>query len=228
MEENMAEGASSEKPVRKVRKTLLRKMLSPVLKMKKRTLVGGILLLLLIGSGVYVYLEKKSWFTAALVNGSPVSRLSVIQELEKQGGKDVLESLITKKLITDEVRRLKVVIKRVDIDAELKKTEDQVSSQGGTLDEALAQQGMTREDLSKQILMKKQIEFMLEDRAAVSDEDVEKYLQENKLTPTKNMNAEELKNQVRDQLQSTKFNTEAQKLIADLREKADVVRYIEY
>ncbi len=228
MEEDVVEKHSSEKSARKVRKMTLKKVLSSVSKMEKGMLVGGVLLVVLIGMGVYVYLEKKSWFVAAVVNGSPVSRLSVIQELEKQGGKEVLENMIMKKLITDEVHRLKVVIKRADIDAELKKTEEQIVSQGGTLDDALAQQGVTREDLLEQILMKKQIEHILGDKMIVSDEEIEQYVKENKLAPTKNMNAAELKNQVRDQLQSTKFNTEAQKLIADLREKAYVVRYIEY
>ena len=82
--------------------------------------------------------------------------------------------------------------------------------------------------MMEQILMKKQIEHILGDKMRVSDEEIEQYVKENKLAPTKNMNAAELKNQVRDQLQSTKFSTEAQRLIADLREKADVVRYIEY
>ena len=228
MEEDVVGGNSFEKTARKIRKTTLKKVLSSVSKVKKGMLVGGILLVVLIGMGVYVYFEKKSWFMAALVNGSPVSRLSVIQELEKQGGKEVLENMIMKKLITDEVHRLKVVIKRADIDAELKKTEEQIVSQGGTLDDARAQQGVTREDLLEQILMKKQIEHILGDKMRVSDEEIEQYVKENKLAPTKNMNAAELKNQVRDQLQSTKFSTEAQRLIADLREKADVVRYIEY
>lgn len=228
MEEDVVEKHSSEKSARKVRKTILRKILWSVSKMKKGTFAGIALLLVVIGMGVYVYFEKKAWFTAAVVNGSPVSRFSVIQELEKQGGKDVLENMITKKLITDEVHRLKVVIKKADIDAELKKAEEQVTSQGGTLDEALAQQGMTREDLLEQILLKKQLEHILDDKITVSDEEIDQYLKENKLAPTKNMNATELKNKVRDQLQSTKFNTEAQKLIADLHEKADIVHYVEY
>lgn len=228
MEEDVVEKHSSEKSARKVRKTILRKILWSVSKMKKGTFAGIALLLVVIGMGVYVYFEKKAWFTAAVVNGSPVSRFSVIQELEKQGGKDVLENMITKKLITDEVHRLKVVIKKADIDAELKKAEEQVTSQGGTLDEALAQQGMTREDLLEQILLKKQLEHILDDKITVSDEEIDQYLKENKLAPTKNMNATELKNKVRDQLQSTKFNTEVKRLIADLHEKADIVHYVEY
>ena len=143
-------------------------------KMKKGTFVGAILLLVLIGSVAFVYFMKKSWFIAATVNGTLVSRVSVIQELEKQGGKSVLDDMIMKMLIRDEVHRLKIVIKRSDIDAEIKTTESQVTSQGGTLDEVLEQQGMTRDDLTEQVLMKKQLEQILADKIQVSDEEINK------------------------------------------------------
>ncbi len=41
----------------------------------------------------------KGQFIAATVNGSSISRWSLIQELEKQSGKSTLDTMITKKLI---------------------------------------------------------------------------------------------------------------------------------
>ncbi len=217
-----------EKPSKRAKKTILKRILSSVLKMKMKTFTTSVVLFIVIVLAGYIYFEKKAWFVAATVDGSPVSRLSVIRELEKQGGKDVLENMITKKLLADEIHRLKIVVKKADIDAEVKKAEDLVSSQGGTLDEALEQQGMTRQDLIEQILMKKQLEQILAEKIVVSDEEIDAYLKENRLAPTKNMNAAELRTQVQEQLRSTKFSTEAKKMIADLHEKAAIVHYVAY
>src|SRR3990167_10320737 len=89
----------------------------------------------------------KGFFVAATVNGSPVSRLSVIKELEKQGGKQALEAIINKKLIETELNKQKVTVTKEEVDAEIDKIKSQVISQGGTLEMALAQQGMTEEKL---------------------------------------------------------------------------------
>ena len=85
----------------------------------------------------------KGIFVAATVNGSPISRLSVVKELEKQGGKQALGAIIDKKLIETELNKQKMSVTPAEIDEEIKKIEAQVSSQGGTLEMALAQQGMT-------------------------------------------------------------------------------------
>ncbi len=76
-----------------------------------------------------VYYEK-GLVVAATVNGSPISRFAVIQELEKKSGKAALDSLITKKLIDEEASKKGVVITDVDVQTELGAIEKQVTSQG--------------------------------------------------------------------------------------------------
>ena len=66
----------------------------------------------------------KGIFVAATVNGSPISRLSVIQELEKQGGKQTLEAIIDKKLIETELSKQKVTATKDEVDAEIDKIKD--------------------------------------------------------------------------------------------------------
>ena len=57
----------------------------------------------------------KSIFFAALVNGTPIMRYSVIKELEKQNGKQALESLITKKLILQTAKKKNIEVKQSDL-----------------------------------------------------------------------------------------------------------------
>src|SRR3989339_1797585 len=89
--------------------------------------IGGAVILI-----VVALFFAKGIFVAATVNGSPISRLSVIQELEKQGGKQTLEAIIDKKLIETELSKQKVTATKDEVDAEIEKIKTQVTAQGGT------------------------------------------------------------------------------------------------
>jgi len=175
--------------------------------------------------GAYYF---KSLFVAATVDGTPISRLSIVRELEKKAGKNVLDTLITKKLIEDEVKKQGIIVKSEDVESEIKKIEAQVTAQGGTLEQALSGQGMTDADLWEQIMINKELEQLLADKITVSDEEINQYLSTNKIAPTKGVSSDDLKNQTREQLKGQKFNTEAAKLIDDLRAKATIKYYTQY
>lgn len=174
------------------------------------------------------FITFKGLFIAATVNGSPISRLSVVQELEKQSGKNVLDTMITKKLIESEIKKEKVVVAPADIDAEIKKVEAQVGAQGGTLDEALAGQGMTMADLREQIMINKALEQILADKTAISDEEVNQYLSTTKMPVAKGVSSADQVNQVREQLKGKKFSTEATQWVSDLKTKAAITYYVPY
>jgi hypothetical protein len=200
----------------------------PMPKLKKKTIIMLVLIVVVVAGASYIAYAKRGWFIAATVNGSPISRLAVVQDLEKQAGKQALDAMITKKLIADEMKKIGVVVKSEAVDAEVKKAEEQVAGQGVTLEEALTQQNMTLDDLREQIMIKKELEQALVDKLAVSDADVDQYIKDNKMVPAKGVVSDALKSQVRSQLQSQKFSTEAQAYIADLRAKALIVHYVNY
>lgn len=170
----------------------------------------------------------KGIFVAATVNGSPISRLSVIQELEKQGGKQALEAIIDKKLIETELNKQKVIATKEEIDAEIKKIEAQVANQGGTLEMALAQQGMTEEKLREQITIQKKLEKLLADKVAVTETEIDTYIKDSKATPPKDVKMEDFRKQISDQLKGQKFQQEAQKWVADLTANAKIKYYVNY
>lgn len=167
-------------------------------------------------------------FVAATVNGSPISRFAVIGELEKQSGKQTLDSLVTKKLIEAEVNKNNITVSQADIDAEVKKIEQQVAGQGGTLDMALQQQGMTREQFLEQITVQKKLEKLLADKTAVTDQEVDAYIKDNKVTPPAGQKIEDVKAQLKSQLQQKKFNEVAQQWITDLKTNAKIKFYVNY
>lgn len=183
----------------------------------------GICIALVIAAGYYF----KGLVIAATVNGKPVSRLSIVQKLEKQGGKGTLDNLITETLIQNEAQKKGVSISDQEVDDEIKKIEVTVTQQGGTLDQALLQQGMNREMLKENIKTQKLVEKLLSDKLEITDEEVMAYLNENKTELPKG-NEEEAKNDIKDQLKQDKIQQEAGTWIESLKANADIKYFVNY
>lgn len=170
----------------------------------------------------------KGIFVAATVNGSPISRLSVVKELEKQGGKQALEAIIDKKLIETELNKQKITVTKEEVDEEIEKIEAQVANQGGTLEMALTQQGMTEGKLREQITIQKKLEKLLADKVAITEAEIDTYIKDSKATLPKDVKMEDFRKQISEQLKQQKFQQEAQKWVADLTASAKIKYYINY
>lgn len=197
------------------------------LEFKKKHLLAlsfGVAIALILGTLFY----SKGFFIAATVNGSPISRLAVIGELEKQGGKQALEAIITERLIEAELKKNTIVVSDADIDAEIEKLEEQVASQGGTLEEALAAQGMSMEILRTQIKTQKGLEQLLADKVTVTDEELATATESAKGSASAGMTDEELRTAITEQLKQQKFQGEAQKWVAELTTNADIKYFVTY
>ncbi len=179
---------------------------------------------IIIGALAYVY---KGLFIAAIVDGSPISRLAVIQGLEKASGKSLLDSLINEKLIGNEVNAKKIVVSDEEINGEIKIVEDQVTAQGGTLDAALASQGMSMDDLKKRITIQKELEKLLADKINVTDEEAAQYIKDNKISIPEGQEAA-ASDQIKSELRNQKLNAEVQTLITDLKSKAKIKYFVNY
>ncbi|MEK7646273.1 MAG: SurA N-terminal domain-containing protein [Patescibacteria group bacterium] len=184
----------------------------------------GVAVLLIIIALIFA----KGLFVAATVNGSPISRLSVIKELEKQGGKQALEAIIDKKLIETELNKQKIDVSKEEVDAEIEKIKTQVTSQGGTLEMALAQQGLTEEKLREQITIQKKLEKLLAEKVAVSEAEIDAYIKDSKATLPKDVKMEDFRKQISDQLKQQKFQSEAQQWVSDLTANAKIKYYVNY
>ncbi|MCL5666560.1 MAG: SurA N-terminal domain-containing protein [Patescibacteria group bacterium] len=181
------------------------------------------ILVLLAGIGYYY----KGLFIAATVNGHPITRLSVIKELEKQGGKDTLDMLINKQLIQNEAKAKGITVSQGEIDQEMKKYEDQFNVNGHTLDDTLAAQNMSRDGLKEQIVIQKEVEKLLGDKVAVSDDEVNSYITSNGITLPQGQE-DAAKAQIKDQLQQQKLGDQSGQLITDLRSKANIKTFVTY
>lgn len=174
----------------------------------------------------------RSLFVVALVNGQPITRLAVVNGLEKQQGKQALDNLITEAVILQEAKKQGVATSQDEINEEISKIEEQITNQGMQLDEALAAGGMTRDDLIRKITIQKSLEKLLADKIKVSDQEVDDYLIANAASfaqdQLKEENKDSLRQSVKDQLSRQKLSTAFQDWTTDVRSKAKILYFKTY
>ena len=185
------------------------------------------ILLLLIVGGILIYFVK-SLFLAAFVNGRPISRIALIQELEKQGGQKVLDSLVEKSLILQEANKEGIRISKADIDAEIARIEALLKEQNLSLDEALSMRGETKAGLYEQIKLQKTVEALLAKKISVTDEEIRKYFDENIDLFGADAKFEDVMAEAGDQLYQQKLNSEYAQWIGELKQKAKIIYLLNF
>ncbi len=182
---------------------------------------------IVIAVGVIAYLGK-GLIWVATVNGEMIPRLEVIKNLEGQYGTQETNSLITKALILQEAKKEKVTITDAEINAEIKKIETSVTSQGQNLDELLKSKNMTRDKLKEQIKMNVLIEKLLGKTIVISDAQVAEYFEANKASFPPDAKLEDLKPAIKEQLQQQALSAKFQTWLEALRQKAKINYLVNY
>ena len=170
----------------------------------------------------------KGLFVVALVNGEPITRVTIIKELEKQGGKQALSSLVNQTLILQEAKKKNIQVSQGEIDASAKQIEDSLKSQGQNLDTALAMQGMTRQDFLMQLKLRSLVEKLLAEKIKVSDKEISDYIETNKATLPTNLTNDEIKKSVEEQLKQQKLASSSQAWLEELNKNAKINYFINY
>lgn len=202
-------------------KEFIKKIKKPQLNKTGMIIVGIAILLGLI----YYY---KGLFLAAVVNGKPITRLTVIQKLEKRDGKQVLDNLITETLINQEAQKMKVKVTPGEINTELTNVKNNLKESGQDLDKLLALQGMSTEEFKRQIELQKTIEKILGDKINATDDEINQYIEQNKETFPKDYNPDEMKKTVKLQLEQQKLSEEFQKWLDLAKTKANINYIVKY
>ncbi|KKP59665.1 MAG: Parvulin-like protein peptidyl-prolyl isomerase [Candidatus Roizmanbacteria bacterium GW2011_GWA2_34_18] len=188
----------------------------------KKTFILTIVIILVL---VLLFFSKKI-FIAATVNGKSISRLAIIKKLEKQGGKKTLETMITGALIRQEAEKRKITVSQKDIDAEMKKIEANVTSQGTTLDQALQNQGMTKNDLIEEIKIQLMLQQMAGDNVKMSNKEIDDFISANK--NQQGFDKEIPREQAVAQLKQQKSQQKIQTFLTDLKAKAKINYFVNY
>lgn len=177
--------------------------------------------------GALAYLLK-DYFIVAMVNGRPITRLEVIQELEKQGGEATADALISEVLLNQQAQKQGVIVSQDEIDSRIKEIEDELSQSGQSLDQLLELQGVTRAEVEEQTRLRLLLQKLLEDKVTVTDEELNEAFESQAEQKPEEMSDEEFKQQLRESLREQKLSFEAQSYIQELKDGAEIQYLYQY
>lgn len=190
----------------------------------RRSLLLALIIIILIA----VIYFGKGLVVAALVNGQPISRISIIRDLEAQSGKAALDAIITRTLVFQEARKKNITVTDKDIDNEVAKIKKQFQEQGQNLDQLLATQGLTnvkfRDEVKVQLLVTK----LLGDQVKVTDKEFEEFLAKNQDLVSGQKDQAAAKASLRAQMEQQKLAQKYQEWIANVKKDAKINLFVNY
>lgn len=116
---------------------------------------------------------------AATVNGQPIYSWQYLNQLNKSAGSQVINQLVSEKLIEQEIAKQGVQVTQAEVDAQIAQIESQFGEESGGLGAVLSAQGLTREQFEKQIRLNLGLEKLVKGTIEISPEDVQKELSDN-------------------------------------------------
>jgi len=209
----------------KKKKLVLTKIKLVKKKLKQDKKVVVFLATIILGGGLLYFLKDQ--VLVAMVNGRPISRLTLIKRMEEQAGKSTLDGLITETLILQEAKKQNVSVTDLEVDQEITKLEEDLLQQGQELDQLLSLQGSSKDELKERMRIQKIIEKIVGQDIQITDEEMETYLEENKEFIPQDGDLEEVNAGIKDQLTQQKLNEKIQSWLKSLNESADIKYFLE-
>ncbi len=164
-------------------------------------------LFILIGLVVLVVLVvlASKYIVVAWVDKKPVTVFEYYSELDKKYGKDVKEQIIVERLVNSEASNRGINISGQDLENEIKRIE---TEQGGAdkLNQILEIQGISQNEFKKLVRLQLIKQKMFEGNISISEDDVKKYIDDNKVTEVDDKMREQIKTQLKMQKINTEFN----------------------
>ncbi|WP_026558956.1 peptidylprolyl isomerase [Bacillus sp. J37] len=151
-------------------------MIEKIFASKKTLAILAVLIVAAIA--VFIFLSTRS-DVVAKVGSESLTKDDLYTFFVEQNGEAALDTLITKKLINQEVEKEKITVSSKEIDAEL---QELVDSYGGeeTFEQQLTASGLTQDDIKEDIEVNLKIEKLLEPQIEITEEEMQTYFDENK------------------------------------------------
>jgi len=144
-----------------------------------RTIAAVALAAVMVAGGAVTLLAQSDADVVAVVNGEPITRDELYEEMVRAVGREVLDELILIKLVQQEASARGVTVSPEEIAAEVAAIEDDV---GGPeqLASLLSLYGMTVEDLERQIHLNRLVRALAGDGIEVTEDEIRSYFDENR------------------------------------------------
>ncbi|KKU19861.1 MAG: Peptidyl-prolyl cis-trans isomerase, partial [Microgenomates group bacterium GW2011_GWF1_46_12] len=176
--------------------------------------------LVILGIALLTY-KVGPYFVPAIVDNRPLTRFEVWSRLEKSYGKQTLDDLVNEKILDLAIAQSGVSIPQAKIDDQIKTLEKQFEGSGG-LDQILSEQGLTRAELTKQVVTQLSVEEILKDEVVPSEEEIAQQFADNKDTLYKDKKLDEVKADITTELTQTKLRDAFLTWFAEVKKTAKV------
>jgi foldase protein PrsA len=134
--------------------------------LKSSLITTGVVLLLLLA------FPLRFLVVPATVNGQPIFSWNYLSKLHQTSGNQVLDQLISEKLVQQEVKNQGIQVTQAEIDSQIAEIESQFGTESGGLESVLALQGLTRDEFIKQLRLNLSLEKLVKGNIQVTDEEI--------------------------------------------------------
>lgn len=189
----------------------------------KNYLIAFLLIIIVIFIGLFIYARTIS--PIAIVNGKRITRVSFNNELQKQAGNKVLDTMITRMLIYEEAKKRKISISDAAIQNEINKIETDLKAQKKTLDKMLLAENITREDLYERIKLNLTTQKIIEKYTLVTDKEIDAFIEKNPEVFQGRVVKKEIRADIKERLRQQKIAKQINILINNLKKNSHTEVY---
>jgi len=181
---------------------------------------AGVVIILAVLAGFFWY-KTNTWPVVAVINGKPLTRFEVDQQLFNQDKGTVIEGLITQTLIKQDVEKRGIKATDAEVDAKIEEIKQGLAP-GQELEKALAAQGMTLAQFKEQVKLRVEVEKLLADKTKVASDEAEKFVTENDKSFAVGTTQEQKTEMAMKNLQQEKFQKALDEWLKELKDKAKI------
>jgi len=181
------------------------------------SVLATLLVVAIVIVGVFVF--RKDLFLAGKINGKLVTTPEFYSLLVQSNGEASFEALVRDTLILQEAAKKGISASQEEIDGKIAEIEERFGGKEG-LDQVLSLNNVSKEQFQDQLITQILVEKLFAEEISVSDEEVSKYIKENKLE-TQGLS----KDDVREQLKAQKLNEQFTKWFEETKNNADIQKY---
>lgn len=179
----------------------------------------GTIIVVVIVAAALLFWFNKGLFLAGSINGKLITTPEFYSKLSKSSGQEVFDSLVQETLIKQEAVKKGITASDKKIDAKIKELENQLGGKE-MLNNTLAQNNTSLDELRGQIVIQILVEELLADKIKVTDKEVQTYIKENVEAA-----AGRSKEQVKETLESQRIGEEFASWFEELKKKAKINTY---
>ncbi|MBI3980799.1 SurA N-terminal domain-containing protein [Candidatus Microgenomates bacterium] len=166
---------------------------------------------------------KKEWFVAAVVDNKPITTWELNSVLQRRFGARILDQMIDEILILQEAEKQGISVSDAEVEEKVKTVESQVGGREALL-KFLDLQGMTEQDLRKQLMIKALVDQILVKNVKITDQEIADFLSKNQETLPAT-DAATQKKFVEEAIKEQKVAEEFQKWYEGLKNKSKIYRF---